>query len=271
MSSPLQKKPIKQLTKFLTASLVLAMSTTIAIAISNAPVNTYEEVPEPTTAVTETPDDPIIMVPLSYTPYALITDAPILYDYDGLSLFIRFLPDAPDEPTVEELLQEYIGNMQVAVLTSDTALGEENAERYADLVYDNDLDNVVFSYEDLRYMAMIIYKEAGSNWVTDEQQCLTGVVLYNRKLSPEFPDTIKDCVYQRGQYSTVTSKFESVIPNEQSVSNAVKVLTEEFTAPRSVVFQANFRQGSGTYMSIYDEKLGTTSYYCYSNRPNLYS
>jgi hypothetical protein len=37
----------------------------------------------------------------------------------------------------------------------------------------------------------------------------------------------------------------------------------------AVVFQANFRQGSGTHTSYYDRLLGST-YFCYSSKMHLY-
>jgi len=49
----------------------------------------------------------------------------------------------------------------------------------------------------------------------------------------------------------------------------IKLLTETVLKNESVVFQANFPQGSGIYMKIYDTLLGMT-YLCYSNNIELY-
>lgn len=210
-----------------------------------------------------------------------VTSTPVITDYGLLcndfpvELFYEdadVTEEIDTEALIEETLTTCLENIKVAVLSRDTASGEEAAKLYNDTIVEYELDKLHLSYEDIRYMAMITYLECGGMyWVTEEQCCLTAAVLFNRAKSPEFPNTIKECAYQRGQYSTVRKNFEQVIPNEISVSSAVKVATGEYSIPASVVFQANFRQGSGTYMSIYDEHLGTTSYYCHSSRMSLYT
>ena len=47
------------------------------------------------------------------------------------------------------------------------------------------------------------------------------------------------------------------------------VLKDGSIAPPSVVFQAEFVQGKGTYKKITDSILGTT-YFCYSSYPDFY-
>lgn len=95
-------------------------------------------------------------------------------------------------------------------------------------------------------------------------------VVVNRMHSPEFPNTIYEVIYQKGQYSPVGKKrFEELVPSESSVMAAYMILTEGSIAPIDVVYQANFIQGSETYRKIHDDKLGTT-YFCYSENRNLY-
>lgn len=209
-----------------------------------------------------------------------VITTPIVTDYgllcNELPVELFYEDDATEEIDTEALIEETLTtcleNIKVAVLSGDTASGEDAVKLYNDTIVEYGLDKLTLSYEDIRYMAMITYLECGGmNWVTEEQCCLTAAVLFNRAKSSEFPNTVKECAYQRGQYSTVRKNFEQVIPNEISVSSAVKVATGEYSIPASVVFQANFRQGSGTYMSIYDEHLGTTSYYCHSSRMSLYT
>lgn len=171
----------------------------------------------------------------------------------------------------QELVDYYLDNMMVACVNGDSEEGVYWQELREEVVLTYSLDSRIFTYDDLWWMSKIIYAEAGADFITDELQCMVGAVLYNRWLSPEFPDTLEECVFQKGQYApTTSSDFKTATPNERSVSNAVRVLTGEFSIPETVVFQANFRQGSGTYKEIYVPELGKSSYFCYSSYPELY-
>ena len=129
-------------------------------------------------------------------------------------------------------------------------------------------DNVTF--DNLLLLAKIVHAEAGSDWLTEEHRQLVASVVINRVNSPEFPNAIYNVIYQKGQYAPVGTKyFNNLKPSRKCVFSALKVLASGSVAPSNVVFQANFRQGSGVYKSIYDSKLGTT-YFCYSNNINLY-
>lgn len=126
------------------------------------------------------------------------------------------------------------------------------------------------SYDDLFLLSKIIEAEAGSSWLTEEHRLLVASVVINRVNSPEYPNTIYDVIYQEGQYAPAGKKsFDELIPSRDSVMAAYKILTEGSIAPPDVVYQANFRQGSGIYHTIYDSKLGTT-YFCYSSKRNIY-
>lgn len=129
-------------------------------------------------------------------------------------------------------------------------------------------DNVTF--DNLLLLAKIVHAEAGSNWLTEEHRQLVASVVINRVNSPEFPNSIYNVIHQKGQYAPVGTKyFNNLKPSRKCVFSALKVLASGSVAPSNVVFQANFKQGSGVYKSIYDKRLGTT-YFCYSNNRNLY-
>ena len=126
-------------------------------------------------------------------------------------------------------------------------------------------------FEDLYILAKIISSEAGSSWLSDEWKMCVGEVVLNRVASPEFPNSVYDVVTQRGQYAGVNSNyFQRLKPSERCVLLAKRLLEGEriMNAP-AVVFQANFRQGSGTHTSYYDRHLGST-YFCYSMKMYLY-
>lgn len=113
-----------------------------------------------------------------------------------------------------------------------------------------------YTYKDAELLAEVIYYE---NWNTDKEKeaaYLTGAVVMNRVHSTEWPDTIKDVLYQRGQYSTTKKFFTKEIPNE-CLEMAIKILAEGTEdVPKDVVFQATFKQGK-----IY--KVINGEYFCY--------
>ncbi|MGI5972120.1 MAG: cell wall hydrolase, partial [Oscillospiraceae bacterium] len=86
-------------------------------------------------------------------------------------------------------------------------------------------------------------------------------VVLNRVASDRFPDTIYDVVHQPGQYSWLG--HTSLVPTERAYKNAKRLLSGERFCPPNVLFQAQFRQGSGVYASIYDSTLCTTTFFCY--------
>lgn len=127
-----------------------------------------------------------------------------------------------------------------------------------------------YSESDLMLLAKVIYAEAGSDFLSDEWKMCVGEVVLNRVASPEFPNTITDVVYQPGQYHGARSGYiASLIPSERCINVAKRLLNGERIMEPSVVFQANFKQGSGIYKALYDSHLGWT-YFCYSSNMSLY-
>lgn len=127
-----------------------------------------------------------------------------------------------------------------------------------------------YSESDLMLLAKVIYAEAGSDFLSDEWKMCVGEVVLNRVASPEFPNTITDVVYQPGQYHGARSGYiASLIPSERCINVAKRLLNGERMMEPSVVFQANFKQGSGVYKALYDGRLGWT-YFCYSTNMRLY-
>ena len=98
---------------------------------------------------------------------------------------------------------------------------------------------------------------------------MVGEVVLNRVASVEFPDTVLEVIHQKGQYSGA-SGLKYLTPYESCVEAASRLLNgERLINDPSVVFQSNHRQGSGTYLELYDGYLGYT-YLCYSNHPEYY-
>lgn len=133
---------------------------------------------------------------------------------------------------------------------------------------DDEIDMEVWWTDyDLDMLAAIIYYEAGSNECTDRHQQLVGQVVVNRMRDPRFPDTIYDVLTQVDpvQYSTSESVLTNmgnrdIIP-QRCYNNALEVLYGRVECPSDVIFQANFKQGTGVYEEHYTSY--STSYFCY--------
>lgn len=123
-----------------------------------------------------------------------------------------------------------------------------------------------YTEEDLDLLARIIYQEAGCMWLSDEHQLLVGAVVMNRVNSSMFPNTVHDVIYQPGQYGpAIYGTLYNATPDERTYANAEAILNGEFDCPDNILWQAGFVQGDGVYEAIYDETLGTTTYFCYSD------
>lgn len=166
---------------------------------------------------------------------------------------------------------DYMAAMMAAAMCGNDAAGKLAEEARGAKIDALSLDFPKISYEDLKLLAKIIEAEAGSDWLPDEWKMAVGEVVLNRVASPEFPDTVKDVIYQPGQYSTPScAAFASMKPSARSAAIAALLLHgERVLNDRRVVFQANFPQGGGTALSMYDANLGTT-YFCYSSHMELY-
>lgn len=118
-----------------------------------------------------------------------------------------------------------------------------------------------YTDDDMWVMSHIINAEAGDGNCPHNLRIAVGSVVLNRVASDEFPDTIRDVVYQSGQYSPTWNGAMEKEPSEDSVEVAQMLLEEGSQIPPECVFQAEFPQGSGVYES-YDTIYGTT-YICY--------
>ena len=104
--------------------------------------------------------------------------------------------------------------------------------------------------------------EMGCDWIPDSVQQMVASVVINRVNSPIYPNTIKDVIFQRGQYAN-QGRIASTVPTQKVINNARYVLENGSTIPSNVLGQAGFPQGKGTYTTYYDSVLGTTTYFSY--------
>ncbi|ACL69926.1 cell wall hydrolase [Halothermothrix orenii] len=76
---------------------------------------------------------------------------------------------------------------------------------------DNPSD-INLSGEDIELLARVIYAEARGE--PYEGQVAVGAVVLNRVESPDFPDTVKEVIFQDGQFSSVDDGQIYLIPNK---------------------------------------------------------
>ena len=115
---------------------------------------------------------------------------------------------------------------------------------------------------DLFNIAHLMMGEAGYTDSTERRY--TASVLLNRVDSDLFPDTIGECLYQHGQYTTVRDggPFWNE-PTADCWKDAEELLkqwyeTGDTDLPGDVLYQSTFPQGSGTYL---ESSWG--QYFCY--------
>jgi len=112
--------------------------------------------------------------------------------------------------------------------------------------------------EDIYIMAHLLNGECG-NVKNDEWVKYYGSVVLNRIDSTEFPNTLKEVVFQKHplQYAcTVDGNYDRE-PPQRMFDIAKELLTNGSIIPKNIVFQAQKRQGSGTW-----KKCGN-NYFCY--------
>jgi hypothetical protein len=191
----------------------------------------------------------------------LITILPVI----ALAVVLGGYACAEYDPDVD-----YSERMIQAAVTGDRETGAAAQLARDEKIAAMGLNGVRYTFDDLMLLSKIIYAEAGSEWLSDEWKLCVGEVVLNRVASPEFPDTIQEVLEQPGQYYGSNSRyFNRLLPSERSARCAVKLLNGERLLEPSVVFQANFAQGSGTHRAVYDRYLGWT-YFCYSSNITLY-
>lgn len=163
----------------------------------------------------------------------------------------------------------YLDVMAMAAVDGDFQAGREAAQYRNEIIDQNGSDQIKISFDDLYLLAKLICAEAGSDWLSDDFRLCVGEVVLNRVESPEFPDSISDVVYQKGQYASAgTAAFASLVPSQACVDVALRLMQGERKMAPSVVFQSDHEQGE--IFSMYtDRRLGTT-FFCVSPNQELY-
>ena len=170
-----------------------------------------------------------------------------------------------------DLAAYYLNEMTEAAAAGDVEAGRSAEEKRSAVIDASAVepDPGKISFDDLYLLSKVICYEAGSDWLTDEFRICVGEVIMNRVASPEYPDSIHDVIYQKGQYACVNSaRFAGLVPTKECVDAALRLLCGERRMVPSVVFQSNDLQGEPFTMYT-DRRLGTT-YFCLSENQELY-
>lgn len=183
-------------------------------------------------------------------------------------VFCALLGFAPDADAAFSPETDYMEALIEAVERGDSAAGEEAQRRRAEKIEALGLDCPPLDFEELSLLSRLIESEAGSGWLDAEWKMAVGEVVLNRVASPEFPDTLREVIFQPGQYN---GAVRNILPSRASVLAAKRLLEgERVLGDAAVVFQSNGRQGSGVALVLEDAALGKT-YLCYSSHRELYA
>ena len=209
--------------------------------------------PEPTPEPTPTP-----------TPTAVPTPLPTTPPEEGNYVFLGH----KTRSTPIDMAGYYLLEMRNAAETVDTAAGR-TAEQARSAALEAGGEGEKIRFDDLLLLSRVLDAMAGSDWLTDDFRMCVGEVVLNRVASPEFPDTLYDVVYQRGQYTVVnTARFSTIVPRRECVDCALRLLLGERHMVPAVVYQADYLQGE-LFTMFPDRQLGST-YFCLSSRLDLY-
>ena len=168
-----------------------------------------------------------------------------------------------------DLKAYYLNEMLTAAEQGDVSAGRiAGRNRRSIQEAQGDTEGAV-DFDELYLLAKLIYADAGSYWLPEDFRFCVGEVVMNRVASPEFPDSVSEVIYQKGQYSAVTAPgFAELVPPRDCIDIALRLLQGERKMVPSVVFQSNFIQGE-LFSVYYDWHLGTT-YFCVSPNIELY-
>ena len=158
-----------------------------------------------------------------------------------------------------------------AAACGDIEAGRAAITCYNELLDEADSNEVRLDFDQLFLLAKLIHFVSGNEQLSDEWRMCTGEVVLNRVVSPEFPDSIEEVIFQEGQYDGVGSDYfrYSLTPSEDCIDAALRLLKGERLMEPYVVFQASSPQGGELYRSFYDPDVGN-AFFCTSPNMALY-
>lgn len=162
-----------------------------------------------------------------------------------------------------ETFPDYHTLLVEAAAQGDAETGRALAAERNALVRRKRLREKELDFDELLLLARLIDAQAGERKYSEDYRFCVGEVALNRVASPEFPDTLEEVAYQRGQYlCTREPEFAVLRPSESCARVALRLLLGERHLAPQVLYQSSWRIGPA-YVRFYDRLLGYT-YFCES-------
>ena len=149
---------------------------------------------------------------------------------------------------------EHFGSVTIYVVENpliEETKDDKEPENYEEIIPDEELPPeeefvsfYTYTEEELDLLSRLIYSEGGTE--SYETKLKIGSVVMNRVSDPDFPDTIREVIYQKNQFSVTTHKIDGVImidrpADEESKRAAKEVLDYGSILPPDVqVFYAKY-------------------------------
>ena len=169
----------------------------------------------------------------------------------------------------EQCVPDYRALLVEAVTEGDVEAGRASAEERNALIEQGKLSEEPVDFDELQLLSRLIYAEAGDRAFSEAYRMCVGELVLNRVASPEFPDTLEEVAYQRGQFLCVGEpEFEDLRPSRACTEAALRLLLGERRLAPQVLYRSRWQIGPA-YVRFYDRLLGYT-YYCESVYPELY-
>lgn len=171
---------------------------------------------------------------MAYSPEAEEKEA----ELEGAQLQTLEEPTAP----VQSAAPQSLAAPEIQPETVQTAGCEEQLQNAQPIVPMWVVENV--TPEDIELLANIIYCEAGSESYIGK--VAVGNVVVNRVKSERYPSTIRDVIYERGQFSPVRSgRMEKALRNSSADSFCYQAAIEALAGSRPVADLLHFRRVNG--------------------------
>lgn len=137
------------------------------------------------------------------------------------------------EPNIYDILERKQDEIQLAI--------EEGTECIV-------VEDIPYSMEDYEVMVQLLTGECQNQ--TWDCQVAVGSVALNRVAHEKYPDTLYEVLHQKGQYACIKDRNAYREPTELTLEVADYLLRNGSQLPSNVIYQAQFKQGSGVYAKI---------------------
>lgn len=144
----------------------------------------------------------------------------------------------------EGITEETTAETETTETIEETTIIEEETTNYPKLAGNAATYEPAFSQLDIELMALCVYHEARGECY--EGQVAVAEVIINRVLSPNFPNTVADVIYQPGQFACA-SYLHNAIPTETQYSAVWDAINAEGVLLNSKCVYFSIGTSCGSY------------------------